>query len=194
MLELSMRYMENEVAKMDHKIVGGGINSILLRRFNLNQINGKEDNEVSKSYVKILDFNFDESGMLPGDVDVSSYTDFFIIGTGLKNNSTNDSALYCHFEDNESAALLETNKSTVDSSYDNQVQMIIAHYNGLFLEQRRSTKIKAPQYATNQYSQWSEKSVYMLNGNYGTLKFKYPNMTFSNSLMPIAGNITIYAK
>lgn len=149
---------------------------------------------MSKLYVKILDFNFDESGTLPEDIDVSSYTDFFIIGTGLKNNSANDSALYCHFEDNESAALLETNKSTVDSSYDNQVQMIIAHYNGLFLEQRRSLKIKAPQYATNQYTQWSEKSIYTLNGNYGTLKFKYPNMTFSNSLMPISGNVTIYAR
>lgn len=163
-------------------ISGGGTKSLLERRFNLNY---KVDDNMAKTWNKILDFTFSDSGIMPEEIDVSKYTEFFISVENLINKSTVDSSLNLKF--GEVIVKMETVKKGT-ASMCQQAHLI---NNGLFLEQyvfpRCTSNINVYSFT---YSNITSPYTRKLHPTLSPLTFGIN----ANDYNLIAGTITIYAR
>lgn len=162
--------------------LGGGTKSLLERRFNLKYKVG--DNTV-KTWNKILDFTFADSEIMPEEIDVSKYTEFFISVENLINKSTVDSTLNLKF--GEVIVKMTTAKKGT-ASMCQQAHLI---NNGLFLEQ-----YVFPRCMSNSnlysftYSNITSPYTRKLNPTLSPLAFTINGNEYNLS----AGTITVYAR
>ena len=167
---------------MTNQFGWGGTKSLLERRFNLKNKVG--DNTV-KTWNKILDFTFTDSEIMPEDIDVSDYTEFFVSVENLFNKSAVDSTLNLNF--GEVIVKMTTAKKGT-ASMCQQAHLI---NNGLFLEQYVFPRCVSNTYLYSiTYANISSPYTRKLNPTLSPLTFR----TNSNEYNLIAGTITIYAR
>lgn len=140
---------------------------------------------MAKTWNKILDFTFSDSGIMPEEIDVSKYTEFFVSVENLINKATIDSNLNLKF--GEVTVKMTTAKKGT-ASMCQQAHLI---NNGLFLEQYVFPRCQsnANMYSII-YANITSPYTRKLNPTLSPLAFGING----NDYNLIAGTITIYAR
>lgn len=142
------------------------------------------DNTV-KTWNKILDFTFSNSEIMPEEIDVSNYTEFFISVENLINKASVDSNLNLKF--GEVIVKMTTAKKGT-ASMCQQAHLI---NNGLFLEQYVFPRCQSNTNMYNLiYANITSPYTRKLNPMLSPLTFG----TNGNDYNLIAGTITIHAR
>ncbi len=140
---------------------------------------------MAKTWNKILDFTFSDSGIMPEEIDVSKYTEFFISVENLINKATVDSNLNLKF--GEVTVKMTTAKKGT-ASMCQQAHLI---NNGLFLEQYVFPRCQSNTNMYNFiYANITSPYTRKLNPTLSPLVLG----TNGNDYNLIAGTITIYAR
>ena len=86
----------------------------------------ESESDNVKEWKKILEYDFDESGKLPSPIDVSEYTEYYIVNEGMLNINSVDSRLRLSFG-SENMDIYTFNASSIAT----KSQHAYALYNGL---------------------------------------------------------------
>lgn len=140
---------------------------------------------MSKEWKLILDYDFDETGANPSDVDVTGLSEFFIETKGLTNKSTaTDSAIWISLN-NIHAMQLSTQKNSNANA--NRLQHAWMEHNGLIVKQNVSNAISG--FFENFNPAQVPYCYRKIEGDLKTMQIKA-----NSSYECISGNIKIYAR